>query len=88
MSEPTRKNMRIDLDSLMNRLMTLGQDGALEGGGVCRLALSDTDKLGRDRVLGWMKELGLMVSVDRIGNMIAVLPGKEDLPPGDDRLSH
>ncbi|WP_319531588.1 Zn-dependent hydrolase [uncultured Cohaesibacter sp.] len=81
MSEPTRKNMRIDLDSLMNRLMTLGQDGALEGGGVCRLALSDTDKLGRDRVIGWMKELGLTVSVDRIGNMIAVLPGKEDLPP-------
>nr|WP_319513967.1 M20 family metallo-hydrolase [uncultured Cohaesibacter sp.] len=81
MTHPTFSNLRIDIDRLLGRLMALGQDGALEGGGVCRLALSDTDKLGRDRVVGWMKELGLTVTVDKVGNLKGVLPGREDLPP-------
>ncbi|WP_319413113.1 Zn-dependent hydrolase [uncultured Cohaesibacter sp.] len=81
MTHPTFSNLRIDIDRLLGRLMALGQDGALEGGGVCRLALSDTDKLGRDRVVGWMKELGLTVTVDSIGNLKGLLPGREDLPP-------
>ncbi len=74
-------NLHINLDRLMRRLRDLGEDGALEGGGVCRLALSDDDKAGRDRVNGWMRELGLSVSIDRIGNMIGLRPGREDLPP-------
>ncbi|TLP44119.1 Zn-dependent hydrolase [Cohaesibacter sp. CAU 1516] len=81
MTQAEFSNMRINLDRLLSRLKALGQDGALEGGGVCRLALSDTDKLGRDRVSGWMRELGLEVSIDKIGNMMALLPGQEDLPP-------
>ncbi|PLX35170.1 MAG: Zn-dependent hydrolase [Hyphomicrobiales bacterium] len=74
-------NLRIDIDGLMARLMQLGQDGALEGGGVCRLALSDADKAGRDRVTGWMRALGLEVSIDHIGNMIGVRAGQENLAP-------
>lgn len=81
MTQAEFSNMRINLDRLLSRLKALGQDGALEGGGVCRLALSDTDKLGRDRVSGWMRELGLEVSIDKIGNMMALLPGQADLPP-------
>lgn len=81
MTHPAFSNLRIDIDRLLGRLMALGQDGALEGGGVCRLALSDTDKLGRDRVVGWMKDLGLTVTVDKIGNLKGILPGREDLPP-------
>ncbi|WP_319496697.1 M20 family metallo-hydrolase [uncultured Cohaesibacter sp.] len=81
MTHPAFSNLRIDIDRLLGRLMALGQDGALEGGGVCRLALSDTDKLGRDRVVGWMKDLGLTVTVDKIGNLKGILQGREDLPP-------
>ncbi|MCP5365875.1 MAG: Zn-dependent hydrolase [Hyphomicrobiales bacterium] len=74
-------NLRIDLDRLMGRLMELGQVGALEGGGVCRLALSDADRRGRDLVCGWMHELGLDVTVDRMGNVVGIRPGTEDGPP-------
>ena len=74
-------NLRINLDRLMGRIFRLGEIGALPGGGVKRLALTDEDRQGRDLVAGWMRELGLSVSVDRIGNMWGVRPGEEDLPP-------
>jgi N-carbamoyl-L-amino-acid hydrolase len=34
-----------------------------------RLALSDEDKAGRDLLVGWMREAGLAVTVDAIGNI-------------------
>ncbi len=74
-------NLRVDIDRLMGRIGELGKIGALDGGGVCRLALSDEDRRGRDLVVGWMRELGLDVSVDQIGNIVAVRPGREDGPP-------
>lgn len=74
-------NLGIDLPRLMGRLEALGTIGALPGGGVCRLALSDADRLGRDRVVGWMKDLGLAVTVDRIGNVMGLRPGAEEGPP-------
>ena len=81
MSERMACNMRIDLDRLLGRIDALGRVGALEGGGVCRLALSDADRQGRDLVAGWMKSLGLRVTVDRIGNVIGVRDGVEDGAP-------
>jgi N-carbamoyl-L-amino-acid hydrolase len=74
-------NLRIDFDRLMGRIEQLGEIGALEGGGVCRLALSDEDRKGRDLVVGWMKELGLDVSIDRIGNIVGVRLGHENGAP-------
>ncbi len=74
-------NLRIDLDRLMGRIGHLGEVGALEGGGVCRLALTDEDRKGRDLVVGWMKELGLKVTIDRIGNIVGVRPGHENGAP-------
>jgi N-carbamoyl-L-amino-acid hydrolase len=70
-------NLRIDIDRLMGRLMALGQVGALAGGGVCRLALGSADRAGRDLVVSWMKERGLAVTVDRIGNVVGVRAGQE-----------
>jgi N-carbamoyl-L-amino-acid hydrolase len=58
-------NLRIDLDRLLARLDALARVGAIEGGGVCRVALSDADKAGRDLVVSWMEELGLTVTIDR-----------------------
>src|SRR5512138_1156873 len=65
----------------MNRLSRLGQVGALEGGGVCRLALTDADKAGRDLVVSWMKTLGLEITIDRIGNVVGIRRGEAEGPP-------
>jgi len=63
---------RIDLDRLLGRLDTFNRIGALAGGGNCRLALSDDDRAGRDLLVRWMRELGLTVTIDAIGNIIGV----------------
>lgn len=74
-------NLRINTQRLLDRIQALGKIGALEGGGVCRLALSTEDKAGRDLVIRWMRELGLTVSIDGIGNVIGLRPGLEDGAP-------
>ena len=74
-------NLRIDRGRLLGRLERLARIGALPSGGVCRLALSDEDRAARDLVVAWMRELGLAVTVDRIGNIVGVRPGLEDGPP-------
>ncbi|HVM81891.1 MAG TPA: Zn-dependent hydrolase [Stellaceae bacterium] len=74
-------NLRINWPRLKARLDRLAEIGAGENGACCRLALTDDDRAGRDLVLGWMRELGLEVRVDAIGNVIALRRGSEDLPP-------
>jgi N-carbamoyl-L-amino-acid hydrolase len=71
----------INGERLLASLQDLGRIGALEGGGVCRLALTDEDKAGRDWVVAQMKALGMSVSVDGIGNVVGVYGGREDVPP-------
>lgn len=72
---------RIDIDRLLHRLRALGEVGGLPGGGVCRLALTDEDRRGRDLVRRWMEALGLAVSVDPVGNVVGVWEGTEPGPP-------
>src|SRR5262249_59139935 len=72
---------RIDLDRLLGRLDAFKRIGALPGGGNCRLALSDEDRAGRDLLVRWMRDLGLAVTVDAIGNIIGVRRGREDVAP-------
>jgi beta-ureidopropionase / N-carbamoyl-L-amino-acid hydrolase len=69
---------RIDLDRLLGRFETFNRIGALPGGGVCRLALSDEDRAGRDLLVRWMREIGLTVTIDAIGNIIGVRQGSEE----------
>lgn len=54
----------------MRRIFALAEVGAIDGGGCNRLALTDADRDGRDVVVGWMRDLGLDVRVDAIGNVI------------------
>jgi N-carbamoyl-L-amino-acid hydrolase len=77
----THANLGINLQRLLGRIERLAEIGAIEGGGCCRLALSDEDKAGRDLVTGWMRELGLEVTIDAIGNAIGIRPGRNGGPP-------
>jgi N-carbamoyl-L-amino-acid hydrolase len=73
--------LRVDADRLIGRLRELGQVGAIDGGGCARLALTDADREGRDLVTMWMRDAGLEVAVDAIGNVVATRPGREPGPP-------
>lgn len=76
-----KSDLRINADRLHQRLGELAQIGAIDGGGVARLALTDADKAGRDQVVRWMKDLGLEVTIDAIGNIIGLRKGREDIAP-------
>ncbi len=73
--------LRVNANRLVRRLQELGQIGALEGGGCSRLALTDADRHGRDLVTMWMRDAGLDVAIDSIGNVIGTRPGREDGRP-------
>src|SRR4029079_11834251 len=66
---------------LLDNLDALARIGAIDGGGCARLALTDEDRLGRDLVVGWMKELGLDVRIDAIGTVMGLRAGREALAP-------
>jgi beta-ureidopropionase / N-carbamoyl-L-amino-acid hydrolase len=74
--------LRIDGARLWNSLMELAKIGATQKGGVCRLALTELDKQGRDLFISWAKEIGCTVRIDAIGNIFARRAGtRDDLPP-------
>jgi N-carbamoyl-L-amino-acid hydrolase len=75
------EDLRIDVGRLTARLKELGEIGSTGDGGCARLALTDEDRAGRDLVVTWMTDLGLDVSVDEIGNVVATRPGLSDGPP-------
>ena len=76
------RTLRINGSRLWDSLMMLASIGATPKGGVCRLALSDLDKQGRDLVIAWGLELGLAVTVDQIGNVFMRRSGRNNsLPP-------
>jgi beta-ureidopropionase / N-carbamoyl-L-amino-acid hydrolase len=76
-----RQNLRVNGARLASRLERLAEAGARPDGGVSRLALTEADKQGRDLVVGWMRELGLDVTIDAIGNVVALSRGREDGAP-------
>jgi len=74
--------LRIDGTRLWNSLMELARIGGTAKGGVCRLALTDLDKQGRDLVTSWARAEGMSVVVDQIGNIFMRRPGRNNaLPP-------
>ncbi|KZD12291.1 Zn-dependent hydrolase [Oceanibaculum pacificum] len=76
------KNIQVKGDRLWDSLMEMAKIGATEKGGNCRLAASDLDKEGRDLFVRWCREAGCTVTVDKIGNIFARRPGKDNsLPP-------
>ena len=78
----TSSTLAINGDRMMRQLQQLAEIGLTETKACCRLALTDDDKLGRDLVIAWMKELDMAVTVDPIGNIFGVRAGLQpDLPP-------
>ena len=73
--------MRINRARLAASMDTLGRIGETPRGGLTRLALTDEDRRGRDLLVGWMREAGLTVTVDQMGNISGLRPGTEGLPP-------
>jgi beta-ureidopropionase / N-carbamoyl-L-amino-acid hydrolase len=73
--------LRISFPRLRARLDALAEIGAIAGGGSARLALTDDDRRGRDLVVTWMRDLGLRVDIDEIGNVVATWPPERVDPP-------
>jgi N-carbamoyl-L-amino-acid hydrolase len=71
-------NLKINGDRLWDSLMEMAKIGATEKGGVCRLALTDLDRQARDLFVKWCKEAGCTIRIDKMGNVFARRPGKDN----------
>ena len=75
--------MRLETNGerLWSSLMKMAKVGATPKGGCNRVAFTDADRQGRDLFVGWCRDAGCRVSVDRIGNIFARRPSRrDDLP--------
>jgi len=74
--------LRINGTRLWQSLMDMAKLGATPRGGVCRVALTDVDRQGRDLFVHWAREAGCSIEVDQMGNIFARRPGADNaLPP-------
>ena len=75
--------LSINEERLLERINALGETGKDADGRRVRLAASDGDKDGRDMIVSWMKDAGLEVVVDRIGNIFGIweTPENRDKAP-------
>ncbi|KVW27511.1 Zn-dependent hydrolase [Burkholderia ubonensis] len=75
-------SIKVDGKRLWDSLMQMAKIGATPKGGVCRLALTDLDKAGRDLIVSWAKAAGCTVTVDQMGNVFMRREGRvPDAPP-------
>ena len=76
------KNLTVNSERLWNTIDETARFGGTSGGGVTRLALTDTDRQVRDWFAGQCRAIGCTVTVDDMGNMFARRPGQDNsLPP-------
>ncbi|MFB5282504.1 Zn-dependent hydrolase [Peribacillus sp. Hz7] len=70
-----------DEERLRKSIETFSTFGTTENGGITRLSMSDEDIIARNYFCECCKELNMDVRFDDIGNIYAILPGKNDVPP-------
>jgi N-carbamoyl-L-amino-acid hydrolase len=70
-------DLRINGARLWESLMTLARIGETPRGGVCRVALSDVDREGRNLFVRWAREAGCTVEIDQMGNIFAHRAGSD-----------
>ncbi|MGE0238716.1 MAG: Zn-dependent hydrolase [Parvibaculaceae bacterium] len=71
-----KSNLTINPQRLWDALMDTAKFGATPKGGIKRLTVSDEDKKVRDWFKAQCEALGCKVSVDSVGNMFALRPGR------------
>ncbi|MDH3418575.1 MAG: M20 family metallo-hydrolase, partial [Gammaproteobacteria bacterium] len=76
-SNQSQAAAKVDESRLWQRLMELGQIGATDKGGVCRLALTDEEIRARRLLIAWAQEIGLGVYTDEISNLFFRLEGSD-----------
>ncbi|MBL8703010.1 MAG: Zn-dependent hydrolase [Alphaproteobacteria bacterium] len=82
------RNLTIEGQRLWASLMEMAKIGATPKGGVCRLALTDLDRQGRNLFIEWCKAAGCSISVDKVGNIFARRPGRDNTKPAVMTGSH
>ena len=78
MSSQLKDAVRVSPQRLYQSLMDLAKIGATEKGGNCRLALTPLDGQGRDLVTQWMRDAGMTITVDQVGNIFGRRAGTDD----------
>src|SRR2546429_3945231 len=73
--------MNVDRRRLEQSIEELGRIGQTPRGGLTRLALTDEDRRGRDWMVARMREAGLTITVDQMGNIFGQRAGAASLPP-------
>lgn len=73
--------IRINEQRLWTRLQRIAMIGENPAGGVSRYAWTKEYRDACLQLTELMKKIGLSVRMDTVGNLFAMLPGKEDLPP-------
>ena len=81
-------NLHIDSKRLWDAIMETAAFGATTKGGVRRLTLSDEDRKVRDWFRAACENAGCTVSVDELGAMFAVRPGRDNSKPAIGMGSH
>jgi N-carbamoyl-L-amino-acid hydrolase len=75
-------NLPVDGTRLWASIMAMAAIGPGIAGGSNRQTLTEADGEGRHMLRRWCEELGLVMTVDRVGNMAFLRPGAEpSLPP-------
>ncbi|MCJ2032936.1 Zn-dependent hydrolase [Methylobacterium sp. J-068] len=69
-------NLTIDAERLWDSLTETAAIGATPDGGIARLTLSEDDRRVRDWLRARVEALGCTLTVDAVGNMFALRPGR------------
>lgn len=77
MSSAPIPNLSINAERLWDTLMETAKIGATPKGGIKRLTLTDLDKQVRDWFVAQCEALGCTVTIDAMGNIFALRPGKD-----------
>ncbi|WP_042346154.1 Zn-dependent hydrolase [Bacillus massiliigorillae] len=76
-----KQKLKINGARLKRTLEQFADFGRTENNGVTRLSLSEEDRLVRDYFCSCCEEIGMMVTIDDLGNIYATLKGEENKKP-------
>lgn len=80
--------LKIDPNRLWERLMAMAKIGGTAKGGVCRVALTEEDRQGRDLFIKWCQTAGCSIEIDAMGNIFARRAGQDNSLPAVMMGSH